>query len=100
MSVGTFRPEGTSAEGLRLRVKTDDGKTVTVHAGPRPYVERQNIDFHYGDEVTITGSPAKDGWRDVIVASQIKKGDKTLDLRTKEGKPRWNADEVRRLSIR
>ncbi|MEN6333183.1 MAG: PRC-barrel domain-containing protein [Phycisphaerales bacterium] len=94
-SIGTFRLEGTTVEGLRLRIKTDDGKTVTVHAGPRPYVDRQNIDLHYGDEVTVMGSPAKMGWRDFIVASQIKKGNDTLDLRTKEGKPRWNADEFK-----
>jgi hypothetical protein len=94
-SIGTFHLEGTTVEGLRLRIKTDDGKAVTVHAGPRPYVDRQNIDLHYGDEVTVMGSPAKMGWRDFIVASQIKKGNDTLDLRTKEGKPRWNADEFK-----
>jgi len=94
-SIGTFHLEGTMVEGLRLRIKTDDGKTVTVHAGPRPYVDRQNIDLHYGDEVTVMGSPAKMGWRDFIVASQIKKGNDTLDLRTKEGKPLWNADEFK-----
>ncbi len=93
MSVGTFRPEGTFAEVLRLRIKTDDDKTVTVHVGPRLYVEDQKIDFHYGDKVTVTGSPAKVGWRDVIVAAQIKTGDKTLDLRTEEGKPRWDAGD-------
>jgi len=93
-SVGTYRPEGSSIEGLRLRIKTDEGKTVTVHAGPRSYVESQEIDLHYGDKVTVTGSPGKLGWRDVIVASQIKAGDKTLDLRTKEGKPRWDTDDL------
>lgn len=96
-SVGTFRLEGTSMEGLRLRVKTDDGKTMTVHAGPRSYVDRQNVAFHYGDKVTVTGSPGKSGWRDVILASQIKVGDKTLDLRTPEGKPRWNADDFQNI---
>jgi sporulation protein YlmC with PRC-barrel domain len=95
LSVGTFRPEGTAVEGLRLRIKTDEGDRITVHAGPRPYVVDQKIDFHYGDEVTITGTPGKMGWRDVFVASQIKTGDKTLDLRTKEGKPRWNVDEFK-----
>jgi sporulation protein YlmC with PRC-barrel domain len=93
-SVGTFRLEGTAVGGLRLRIKTNEGKRVTVHAGPRPYVEQQKIGLHYGDEVTVMGSPAKVGWRDVIVASQIKKGDETLDLRTEEGKPRWNADDL------
>jgi hypothetical protein len=57
-------------------------------------VESQEIRFHYGDEVTIAGSPAESGWRNVFAASQIKKGDKTLDLRTKEGKPAWNLDEL------
>jgi sporulation protein YlmC with PRC-barrel domain len=93
-SVGTYRPEGSAVEGLRLRVKTDEGKTVTVHVGPRPYVESQNIDFHHGDEITVTGAPGKLGWRDVIVASQIKAGDKTLDLRTREGKPRWDREDL------
>jgi sporulation protein YlmC with PRC-barrel domain len=95
VSVGTFRLEGTDTEGLRLRIKTDDGETVTVHAGPRPYVENQKIAFHYGDEVTVMGSPGKLGWRDVIMASQIKKGEDTLDLRTEEGKPRWNVDDFK-----
>jgi sporulation protein YlmC with PRC-barrel domain len=94
-SVGSFRLEGTSIEGLRLRIKTNEGETVTVHAGPRPYVDRQDIAFHYGDRVTVTGSPGKLGWRDVLLASQIKVGDKTFDLRTKEGKPKWNADDFK-----
>jgi hypothetical protein len=89
--------EGMAAEGLRLRIKTDDGKMVTVQAGPRSYAESHKINFHYGDEVTITGAPEKMGWRDVIVASQIKRGNDTLDLRTKEGKPRWNMDEFKEV---
>lgn len=93
-SVGTFRPDGTAVEGLRLRIKTEDGKSVTVHAGPKPYVERQDIAFHYGDRVTVTGSPGNLDWRDVIIASQIKLGDKTLNLRNEEGKPRWDADDL------
>jgi hypothetical protein len=94
-SVGTFRLEGTSIEGVRLRIKTDGGNVVTVHTGPRSYLERQNIRFHHGDQVTVTGSPAKAGRRNVIVASQIKMGDKILALRTREGKPLWNLDELK-----
>jgi len=94
-SVGTFRLEGTSIKGLRLRIKTEGGKVVTVHTGPRSYLEHQNIRFHHGDQVMVTGSPAKAGRRHVIVASQIKIGDKTLALRTGEGKPLWNLDELK-----
>lgn len=99
-SVGTFRlegpaMEGAALEGLSLRVKTDEGKTVTVHVGPRAYLDRQNITFQSGDQVTVIGSPAKVAGGDVMVASQIKTADKTLNLRTKEGKPLWNLDEFR-----
>jgi len=94
-SVGTFSLEGAPVNGVRLRIRTDNGDLVTVHTGPRPYLERNNIWFHHGDEVTVMGSPAKVGWRDVILAAQIKKGDQTLDLRSKEGKPRWNVEDFR-----
>jgi sporulation protein YlmC with PRC-barrel domain len=92
-SVGTFALEGTPVVGVRLGIRTDNGSLVTVHAGPQSYLERNNIVFHYGDEVTVMGAPAKVGWRNVILASQIKKGDQTLDLRSKEGKPLWNVEE-------
>jgi sporulation protein YlmC with PRC-barrel domain len=98
-SVGTFNmegaPEGTPVSGVRLRIRTDDGNLVTVYTGPRSYLESRNTWFHHGDEVTVTGSPAKVGWRDVILAAQIKKGDQTLDLRSKEGRPLWNMEESR-----
>lgn len=94
-SVGTFRLEGTSIRGLRLRLQTEGGKVVTVHTGPRSYLERQDIRFHRGDQVTVTGSPAKAGRRHVLVAAQITRGDKTLALRTTEGRPFWNLDELK-----
>lgn len=94
-SVGTFNLEGTPVSGVRLRIRTDDGNLVTVHTGPRPYLESRNAWFHHGDEVTVVGAPAKIGWRDVILASQVKKGDQTLDLRSKDGKPLWNVEEFR-----
>lgn len=94
-SVGTFRLEGTDIEGLRLRIQTEGGETVTVHAGPRLYLEHQDMHFHYGDEVTVTGSEAMWDGHGVILAAQIKMGDKTIDLRTREGKPRWNIDELK-----
>lgn len=94
-SVGTFRLEGTSIRGLSLQIVTDEGKMMTVHVGPYPYVERQNTIFHPGDKVTIIGSPASWNGRDVVLASQIKVGDKTVDLRSNEGKPLWNVKEFR-----
>ncbi len=98
--VDTFRLEGTPIQGTSLQILTDDGRTMIVHAGPHPYLERQNISFHPGDKVTITGSPANWNGRDIVLASQIKVGDKTLMLRDEQGKPQWNVSEFRDLESR
>jgi sporulation protein YlmC with PRC-barrel domain len=92
-SLGTYPLPGTSVEGLLLNIKADDGRIVAVQAGPRPYAEKQNFTFRKGDEVTIIGSPTMVAGQNVILASQVKMGDKTLNLLTKEGKPLWKLDE-------
>jgi hypothetical protein len=94
-SVGTYRIEGTSVQGVLLNVKTDDGRTLRVQAGPRPFMEGQNIRFRAGDPVTITGSVAKTGRHEVLLASQIQTADRTLNLRAPDGKPLWNLDQYR-----
>jgi sporulation protein YlmC with PRC-barrel domain len=98
--VDTFRLEGTPIEGLSLQILTEDGQTMTVHAGPHPYLERQNISFHPGDKVTITGSPANWNGREIVLASQIKVADKTLMLRDEQGKPQWNVNELKDFESR
>lgn len=92
-AIATFRLEGTAIKGVRLRIRTDEGEAVTVHAGPLPYLERQDIRFRYGDRVTVTGSPAEWGPRYIFVASQIRTDDRTLDLRDEQGRPRWRVED-------
>jgi sporulation protein YlmC with PRC-barrel domain len=94
-SVGAHKIKGTSIEELRLHVKTDAGKTVTVAVGPRSYVDSQNFSFHPGDPVTITGSMVKSGDREVLLPSQIQAADRTLNLRAQDGKPLWNPEQYR-----
>jgi sporulation protein YlmC with PRC-barrel domain len=94
-NVGTYPIRGTSVQGVLLNVRTDDGKMVSVQAGPRPYVDSQNIRFNQGDPVTITGSVAKVGDREIILASRIQAADKTLALRGADGRPLWNLEQYR-----
>ncbi len=95
-SIGTFHLSDTPVEGLRLGVKTSEGETIAVHAGPRPYIESQNIELHYGDEVTITGAPSRiAAWRgEFLMASAIQRGDETYHLRNSDGTPRWSMGEA------
>jgi len=93
--VRTYRVEGTSVRGVLLHVRADDGRMIWVEAGPRGFVDSQNIRFHRGQPVTITGSVAQTGRHETIVASQIQMPDRTLALRAPDGRPLWNLDQYR-----
>lgn len=90
-SVSTFMPARGSAAGILLRVRTSEGRLLTVHAGPKFWAEQQNISFSNGDQVSVTGSAASINGRTVIVASEITKGDQTLKLRDSQGAPVWES---------
>ncbi len=93
-TVGTYQPPGgQDFDGLRLRVRTQDRGPVIVHAGPRSYAEEQEMRFHPGDAVTITGSRRMFGDREVIVATQIEKDGDVLRLRSRQGRPLWSTGE-------
>ncbi len=91
-NVGGFKPEGAPAgvsPGLRLRVRTAEGKIVTVYAGPASYAEQKDFYIMPGDRISITGSETKIRSRTVILASELKKDAQTLQLRDQSGKPLW-----------
>jgi sporulation protein YlmC with PRC-barrel domain len=93
-SVGTYKIEGTSVKGVLLHIRADDGRMMWVQAGPRPYVDSQNIRFAKGEAVTVTGSVARTGHHhETIVASQIQTANRTLALRAPDGRPLWDLSQ-------
>ncbi|AQT70147.1 PRC-barrel domain protein [Anaerohalosphaera lusitana] len=91
-SVGTFMPDRKAEPGLRLKVETDQGESVTVYCGPKSHCQKKNVSFGSGDEVTITGSKTKVDGKTVIMASEIKKDGQTLQLRDEQGQPQWQIE--------
>ncbi len=97
-SIGVFRPGRNAVEGLSLSVKTREGSTWVIHAGPRPFMDSQGISLHFGDEVTVMGAPARiAAWSgEVLMASTIQSGDATCRLRDASGAPQWDVDNLTR----
>ncbi|MCE5278743.1 MAG: PRC-barrel domain-containing protein [Planctomycetaceae bacterium] len=93
-SVSTFRPAPDAAAGQRLRVKAEDGKTYIVHLGPAGFVDAKGLNLASGDTVHITGAQADMEGRTVVMATQIRKGDQTLQLRDQQGKPLWTERDL------
>lgn len=86
-----FTPKAGSAAGgeLRLTLKTDKGNMPVV-VGPTSYIEKDNFKISQGDNISVTGSRVMMHRRAELVATQIKKGDKTLELRKNDGTPLWS----------
>jgi len=88
-SVSTFKPAPDATAGLRLRIRTDDGREMLVNAGPSGFATQKSVTFAAGDRIMVTGSRAQIAGQNVILASQLKKDDRTVQLRTRQGRPLW-----------
>ncbi len=75
-------------QGIALVVKTDK-ETVSVHLGPTWYLERLDEKIVKGDKVEVKGVRTTLLGKPVVIAAEVKKGDKTLVLRDAAGVPVW-----------
>ncbi|MEN6348436.1 MAG: hypothetical protein ABFD08_03425 [Syntrophomonas sp.] len=82
-------------QGLALVVKTQK-ETVTVHLGPTWYLERLDEKIVKGDKVEIKGARTTLAGKPIILAAEVKKGDKVLVLRDAAGVPVWAGWGMRR----
>ncbi len=71
-----------------VHLKTDQG-VLLVHLGPARFLEEQQFAPKVGDTMSVTGSKLTTGKGDVILAAQVKSGDKTVTLRDAQGVPVW-----------
>lgn len=90
-SIGTFDDPSLGIEGQRLRIKTDDGQTVSVHAGPRQFLEQQGLTLRRNEQVQVRGSFATINGRSVFIASDIRTQQAEVQLRDQQGNPLWGA---------
>ena len=75
--------------GVHLAVQAAEGK-YDVHVGPSGYVTQQGFRFAEGDQVEIVGSKVELNGTVAVIAREVRKGDKVLSLRDKQGIPLWS----------
>jgi hypothetical protein len=79
--------EGTV--GVHFVVKTADGKTVKVHAGPAMFIGMNNFSFLVDERVAVIGALLLRDGDTALLARAITKDGQTLVLRSSDGTPRW-----------
>ena len=76
---------------LRMTVFVDKKEILPVYLGPAFYIESSEAAkyFKRGDKVTVTGSQVMAGEESFMLATTIKLGNETLQLRDENGTPKW-----------
>ncbi|RJR35399.1 MAG: DNA-binding protein [Deltaproteobacteria bacterium] len=89
VAVDKYTPgRGGSSYGLHLTLKTDK-ETLPVILGPAWYVEQQHFTVAAKDQVKIKGSRVSVQGQSMLIAQEVKKGDKILKMRNDKGFPLW-----------
>jgi hypothetical protein len=71
-----------------LALKSGEG-TVQVFLCPKSFLDDMGVSFKAGEEIQLTGSKVKQEGEDLILAREVVKGQDTVTLRFKDGKPAW-----------
>ena len=80
---------------VKLIVLVDKKEPVPVYLGPVWYIigPDRRIPFKSGDRITVSGSWITSRTEPFMIATAVTKGNMTLHLRQKNGRPVWNAWE-------
>jgi sporulation protein YlmC with PRC-barrel domain len=89
--IGKVRSATRGHDLLWLRVRTNEGQTLLVNAGPRDYVSKQDFYIVKGDRVRLTGSEvqATAVGKRVFIPSEIMHENHVLRLHSATGTPLW-----------
>ena len=79
-------------KGVHLMINTDK-ETIEVHVAPSWYLADQDFEITPKDDIVVKGSRINVDGKPAIIAREIKKGDRILVLRDKNGVPLWSGSQ-------
>ncbi|HZP16448.1 MAG TPA: hypothetical protein VFB00_00685 [Terriglobales bacterium] len=81
-------PKGHEKDIVHLIMKSGD-QVVDIFLCPKSFMDDMGVNFNKGDEISFTGSKAKQGDEEIMLAREVVKGQDTLILRDNKGNPVW-----------
>jgi hypothetical protein len=88
LSITKTPSKNPAFSGVIMSVKTGTD-TIDVRLGPSSYIDKQDVKLAQNDKITIKGSKLTFGSKSSIVAAEITKDGKTMELRNANGIPLW-----------
>lgn len=81
---------GASADNGMVEIRVQSaGQAKLIRLAPTGFLKQGGLSLREGDAVSITGFPVNGMDGDLIVATQVRSGDRVLSLRDTRGRPAW-----------
>lgn len=81
--------------GVRLKVRDDLGRPVSVRLAPGWYLDEKGLRFAPRERVEVVGVRTRVEGEPAFLAEEIHKGDQVVRLRDKQGRPLWQPRRAR-----
>jgi len=65
------------------------GSTILVRLGPADFLRQNGLTLNEGDSIAVKGYRAASSEDDVLIATEVEVGGRTLLLRSGRGRPLW-----------
>lgn len=88
LAVQPFQRMQGTRYGVRARLDVE-GEVVYVYLGPQGYLASRGLSLAPGDEIEVSGSMLGEEGRQVVIATEVVEGGRTVALRDADGRPRW-----------
>ncbi len=82
---------GMMGTGMDVMLDTSDQGRLEVHLGPSWFMNNVGLNLQPGDQISVEGSLTNLNGRQVVLASQVTKGQMVVNLRDAQGNPCWMA---------
>ncbi len=79
---------GQKGQGVHLVLNTGK-ETLSVHLGPKWFLDRQPVKIMVKDRIQVTGSRVDFQGQPALIAAEVKKDGQVLLLRNPQGVPVW-----------
>ena len=81
---------GATPDSSMVEVRLQSaGQSQLVRLAPVGFLKQSGLLLREGDTVTVKGFPVAGMEGDLLVATELHKGEKTLSLRDTRGRPAW-----------
>jgi hypothetical protein len=91
LGVDRQSPGRELSEGLTVRLRAGGDAPVLVQLAPGWYLDEHGIGYGPSERLTVRGKRARGPDGQILIATEIRSGERWIQVRDEEGRPLWRS---------